>query len=148
MSQTVEDTKVVTQTYTDFTDGVSTLYGNGYDKCGPRVHYLALQVDSNEKLSTPDSLFSIHDYMTYKTNSLGPPITYKFDVITADYKFIGNHDFTLNVGLLLYPTATKAQVTFRVTINPCIVTSYTSPADYKWDYVVGNRQANYIFNYI
>lgn len=51
------------------------------------------------------------------------------------------------MGLLLYPTATEAQVPFDVMINPCIVTSYNPPANYKWDYLVGNRQANYIFNF-
>jgi hypothetical protein len=51
------------------------------------------------------------------------------------------------VGLLYYPTSTKAQVNFKVVVNPCVVTKYTAPADYKWDYVVGNKQANYIFNF-
>lgn len=68
-------------------------------------------------------------------------------MVTNNYKFIGSHDFTLNVGLLYYPTSTKVKVNFRVVVNPCVVTKYTAPADYKWDYVVGNKQANYIFNY-
>ena len=85
--------------------------------------------------------------MSYKTIPFKSPAEYKFEVVTSDYKSIGNHKFILHVALLLYPTATKAQVPFEVMINPCVVTSYIAPANYKWDYVVGNRQANYIFSF-
>jgi hypothetical protein len=40
MSNTVGELAVVTQVYSDFPDDISTLYGNGFDKCGVRNHYL------------------------------------------------------------------------------------------------------------
>jgi len=57
MSVTVGNGLTVSQVYTDFTDSVSTLFGNGYDSCGPRSHYLATQVNNNENVLTPDALF-------------------------------------------------------------------------------------------
>lgn len=32
-------------------------------------------------------------------------------------------------------------------IAPCIVQSYDAPIDYRWNYVIGSRAANYFFNF-
>jgi hypothetical protein len=74
--------------------------------------------------------------------------TYRFEVQTSNYGSIGLHNLVLNVALAEYPTATVARVPFIVAINPCIVTYFDPPANYKWDYVVGNRFANYLFNFV
>lgn len=74
--------------------------------------------------------------------------TYRFEVQTSNYGSIGLHSLVLNVALADYPTATVARVPFIVAINPCIVTYFDPPANYKWDYVVGNRFANYLFNFV
>lgn len=37
---TLGDTFTAYKTYTDFQDSISVQFGNGYDKCGPRIHYL------------------------------------------------------------------------------------------------------------
>ena len=89
------------------------------------------------------------EYLNFKTNSATTvPKTYRFDLQSSNYASIGLHNFVLNVALNDYPTATVAKVPFIVNVNPCIVTSYVAPADYKWDYVVGNKFANYIFNFL
>ena len=66
---------------------------------------------------------------------------------TTDYSLIGNHDFDLHVGLKDFATATEAVVRFSVMVAPCIVQSYDAPVDYRWNYVIGSRAANYFFNY-
>ena len=50
MSIKVGDTTSVTQDYTDPTDTASFLYGDGYDKCGNRAHYIADANGSNPTL--------------------------------------------------------------------------------------------------
>jgi hypothetical protein len=40
MENTVGKTTIVEQYYEEFKDNISTLYGNGWDKCGARNNYL------------------------------------------------------------------------------------------------------------
>ena len=149
MSNTVGELKVVSQVYSDFPDDISTLYGTGFDKCGERSHYLTSSTSSTDSRTLPDMIYRVIEYLNFKTNSASTvPKTYRFDVQTTNYASIGLHNLVLNVALKDYPTATVAKVPFIVNVNPCIVTSYQPPADYKWDYVVGNKFANYIFNFM
>jgi len=53
MSNTVGVKTIVSQTYTDFADSASTILGNGYDKCGPRVHYVTRKTNANLRI-VPD----------------------------------------------------------------------------------------------
>jgi hypothetical protein len=134
--------------YTDFPDDVSTLYGNGYNKCGVKSHYLTL--GSGDAFKTlPDQIYRIIEFINFKTNSASPiPKTYRFEVQSSNYASIGTHNLVLNVALSDYPTATVARVPLRVVINPCVVTYFDPPTNYVWDYVVGNRFSNYMFNFV
>lgn len=148
METTVDDKTTQKQTYLDFIDNVSTLYGNGYDKCGPRVHYLTDM--SNNHKTMPGNIYRISEFLYFYQATTGvPPLpnTYTFEVQTSNYESIGLHNYRLHVGLLNYPTATEAVLTWSVMVNPCIVTSYQAPNDYTWNYVVGNIASNYIFNF-
>jgi hypothetical protein len=137
---------IVSQTYMEFKDDISTIYGNGYDKCGPREHYIT---DSTGAAKTsPNNIYRIREYLLFSKIQGTPLNTYKFDVQTYDYASIGLHEFILHVALSYYPTSTEAQVPFSIMISPCIVTGYLPPKDYVWDYVVGSRVSNYIFNFI
>ena len=50
MSIKVGDTVPITQTYTDPTDTASAAYGDGYNRCGSRAHYIADSDGSNALL--------------------------------------------------------------------------------------------------
>lgn len=146
MMNTVGELTYVYQTYDDFKDDISTLYGNGYDKCGPREHYLTDNTGAAK--TVPDNIYRITEYLLFTKATTGTPDSYKFAVQTTNYASIGNHEFILHVALKLFPTATEAKVPFSIMISPCIVTSYSPPKDYVWDYVIGSRVSNYIFNFI
>jgi len=148
METTVDDKTKKTQTYIEFKDNVSTLYGNGYDKCGPRVHYLTDL--NNDHKTVPGNIYRISEFLYFYQATTGvppTPNTYTFEVQTSNYASIGLHNYRLHVGLLNYPTATEAVVPWSVKVNPCIVTSYQAPTDYTWNYVIGSLASNFIFNF-
>jgi len=145
METTVDDKVVQKQIYEDFKDDVSIEYGNDYDMCGPRVHYLT--DTNNDGKTMPGNIYRISEFLYFSQATSGTPNTYRFEVSTSNYASIGNHNFILHVGLLNYPTATEARVAWSVMVNPCTVNAYYAPADYTWNYVVGNLAANYIFNF-
>jgi hypothetical protein len=63
MFTTVDDKKVQVQSYTEFTDDISRTYGNGYDKCGPRVHYLTDM--NNESKTSPGNIYRISEFLFF-----------------------------------------------------------------------------------
>lgn len=99
--------------------------------------------------TAPDNIYRISEYLYFTKAITGTPDLYRFAVQTNNYASIGLHEFILHVALVNYSTtSTEAQVPFSVMISPCIVTGLVPPSNYKWDYVVGSRSANYIFNFI
>jgi len=42
---------------------VSTLYGNGYDMCGPRTHYLTDLTDTQKTL--PGNIYKISEFLYF-----------------------------------------------------------------------------------
>lgn len=109
------------------------------------MHYLT--DTNNESKTLPGNVYRISDFLYFYQATTGAPNTYTFEVLASNYASIGNHVYILHVGLELYPTATEARVTWSVMVNPCIVTSYIPPADYTWNYAVGNLASNYIFTF-
>jgi len=63
MATTVDEKKVQVQSYTEFTDDISRTYGNGYDKCGPRVHYLTDM--NNESKTSPGNVYRISEFLFF-----------------------------------------------------------------------------------
>lgn len=53
----------------------------------------------------------------------------------------------LYVGLEDYPSATKSRTDFKVTIHPCLVTSYNAPGDLIETYVIGSTSETIRFHY-
>jgi len=68
MIATIGQSNVVTQVYTDYPDDVSTLYGNGFNKCGLKSHYLTTGSGDAQK-TLPDQIYRIIEYLNFKTNS-------------------------------------------------------------------------------
>ena len=154
MENTVGKPKTVEQYYEEFKDNVSTLYGNGWDKCGARNNYLT-QLDGTMK-TVPDLIYKVIEYVTFKSFPNGLPTlpqpaypaAFKFEVVTSDYSQLGLHKLLLNVELALYrTTSTKASVPLDINIKACVVTDYRAPEPITVEYVVGGLFKNTIFNF-
>ena len=154
MENTVGKPTMVEQYYEEFKDNVSTLYGNGWDKCGARNNYLT-QLDGTMK-TVPDLIYKVIEYVTFKSFPNGLPTlpqpaypaAFKFEVVTSDYSQLGLHKLLLNVELALYrTTSTKASVPLDINIKACVVTDYRAPEPITVEYVVGGLFKNTIFNF-
>jgi hypothetical protein len=71
MENTVGKTAIVEQYYEEFKDDISTLYGNGWDKCGPRSNYLT-KLDGTMK-TVPDTFYKVIEYLTFRSFPNGLP---------------------------------------------------------------------------
>ena len=152
MENTVGKTTIVEQYYEEFKDNISTLYGNGWDKCGARNNYLT-QLDGTKR-TVPDLVYRVIEYVTFKSFPNGLPTlpqpaypaAYKFEVVSSDYSQMGLHKLLLNVELALYrTTATKASVPLDINIKACVVTYYKAPDPITVEYVIGGLTQNTIF---
>jgi len=130
--------------YQEFKDSVSTLLGDGYNKCDDRVHYLSKPDGSGRSEANNTQLYS---FLSLVSDSAAYPMNYIMQVQTFDYSLIGRHDFLLNVALKSYPGATIASVPFSVMIAPCIVQSLVPPPTYDWKYQLGAKGASYFYSF-
>jgi hypothetical protein len=152
MENTVGKTTIAEQYFEEFKDTISTQYGNGWDKCGPRNNYLT-KLDGTMK-TIPDTVYKVIEYVTFRSFPNGLPslpqpaypAAYKFEVVTSDYSQLGLHKLLLNVELDLYrTTSTKASVPLDINIKACVVTDYKAPEPITVEYVIGSLTKNTIF---
>jgi hypothetical protein len=90
--------------YPEFKDSISTQFGNGFNKCLERVHYITYADGSGMYEVNSFKSINIITFISLSVN----PRSYRIEVQTFDYTLIGRHDFVLNVALRSYPTATIA----------------------------------------
>lgn len=68
MQTTMGAIGVVTQEYVDFKDDISTTYGDGWDSCGPRTHYITYDESPPHAVKTiPDRRQLSMDFIMLRT---------------------------------------------------------------------------------
>ena len=88
----------VTQTYTDPTDTASAAYGDGYDKCGARAHYIADADGSNPTLV--HSVYSQRNGLYFQiSDSSTTPNTYQLTLNGDNDEYVGSYDLMLIIEL-------------------------------------------------
>lgn len=58
MVTTMGDVNLVTQDYKDFKDDMSDRFGNGWNICGPRIHYITYKHHPANVAKTEPDLFN------------------------------------------------------------------------------------------
>ena len=69
MRNTVGILKAEEQIYDDFPDDISTLYGNGFNKCGERIHYITDSAGNGR--TEPEK--NVFDYLRFTKYPNGDP---------------------------------------------------------------------------
>lgn len=135
MTTTMGNVGIVTQDYKDFKDDMSDRYGNGYDICGPRIHYITyLNHPSTVAITKPDLINPDMEFLMLRTTNSGNPSSYRIEVKSNNYKLAGLQKLVLNVDLPRYPMATMSKVYFEVLLKPCEVTEFVPPSPITLDY--------------
>ena len=106
-------------TYAGPTDFMSSLYGNGYDKCGPLAYHV-LNADGLEEFDL-DLFSSSFLEKTYNSDE----ITFSLESWPTGLDLHAN--FTLMIELEQYPTATKFYVPVNLTYRECFPTDFSGP---------------------
>ena len=87
---------ILEQTIDGPTDSISSLYGNGYDRCGPRSYSL---------IDTDGENYSLNVFSREITHGNGAPDQITFNLSSSKDGEILTSNFTLVIGLQLYPEA-------------------------------------------
>ena len=143
------------------TDSVSTLYGNGYNKCGDRIHYLQSSTgskiypvigDSSATTFQADMQFPFIEFLSFPggdPNGGSSTPVYQINVKTDSDAYYGFHPFTLHFEFVDYPssTANTASSPLDIQIDPCNVESYLAPGDLSTQYQIGTPEQTIFFSF-
>ena len=87
----------VTQTYTEPTDTASTLYGDGYDRCGARAHYIADADGSNPLLV--HQTYTLRNGLYFRVLNPIAPKTYELKLVGESSADVGSYNLKLIIEL-------------------------------------------------
>ena len=116
-----------------FTDSVSVAMGDNVITCGNRAYTIS---------SAPSAGVTALSSSELTIN----PTTGLIQLYTANKAKVGTHTGTVTSRLSLYTNVASVSSSFRITIQPCIVTAFTMSVLSAQTYTIGSSPLNWVIS--